>query len=113
MLPSSRPRPAPPYSVGLAVPNHPSLATYLTNSNGYSCFQSFSLQYCNGNRLASLRNSSLITLCPSVSSKSIRVATFSRYKYLDLLQSTDPFNGIKQEHHIRSSCLSLTTRKRW
>src|SRR5437867_12552188 len=95
MLPSSRPRPAPPYSVGIAVPNQPALATSLTNSNGYSCFQSFSLQYCNGNRLASLRPAALITLRPSVSSNSMPVATFSRYKYFDLLQSTDPFNGSK------------------
>jgi hypothetical protein len=68
---SVTPRPAPPYTSGMASPSHPASANARTNSIGYSAFRSFSRQYSQLNPRASAETWRRISAWAGVRAKSM------------------------------------------
>ena len=73
MQASVMPKPAPPYSRGMAMPSQPALANSSKNSCGYSPVLSLILQYSQSNFRARLRTSVRMSSCSSVKPKSIDI----------------------------------------
>src|SRR5262249_27002371 len=79
---SVMPRPAPPYSSGIAMPSHPPSASAACNSWGNAPLRSFSSQYVASNRAHSLRIASRICCCSWLREKSM-AASARRYDLFD------------------------------
>src|SRR5262245_37047451 len=89
------PRPAPPYSSGMAMPSQPAAASAPCSSCGKSPLRSLSSQYASSNWRQSLRTSSRICCCSGLKEKSICPTPRCRQHYSADLDGLPTPSGIE------------------